>query len=79
MNARTSDMNLKEHANYNAADLAYLREKGYSDDEIAAIWDRDAQRGQGPQTHANAPGISATVPAAISCPSGQGGTIEFVT
>ena len=54
-----NDKDLENHANYNAADLAYLCEKGYSNAETAAIWDRDAHRGQGPQTHANAPGSGA--------------------
>ncbi len=56
MTKRTRHTSMKDHPNYNAVDLAYLREKGYSDDEIAAIWGRDADRGQGPQTHANGPG-----------------------
>ena len=53
MNAHTNNTSLNDHANYDATDLAYLREKGYDDAEILAIWDRDAAQGKGPQTHAN--------------------------
>ncbi len=55
MPQRTTNTNLKRHANYNAADLAYLREKGYTDAEILAIWDRDAALGKPAQKHLNGP------------------------
>lgn len=46
---------IENHANYHAADYDYLREKGYSDDEILAIWDRDAALGKPAQQHHNKP------------------------
>jgi len=44
---------IQRHTNYHAADYAYLREKGYSDAEILAIWDRDAALGLPAQKHLN--------------------------
>ncbi|UNA00761.1 putative portal protein [Edwardsiella phage vB_EpM_ZHS] len=40
---------LKSHPNYSEADFTYLKDKGYSPDEIRAIWDRDRKAGHGPQ------------------------------
>lgn len=40
---------LEKHPNYSDADLAYLKGKGYSPEEIQAIWDRDKKAGHGPQ------------------------------
>jgi hypothetical protein len=49
---RTNPNNaIQHHTNYHAADYAYLREKGYSDEEILAIWDRDAALGLPAQKH----------------------------
>ena len=46
---------ITDHKNYHPADYQYLREKGYNDAEIRAIWDRDREMGHGPQSHANNP------------------------
>ena len=35
--------NLRSHPNWNMRDYIYLRDKGYSSEEIQAIWDRDAE------------------------------------
>jgi len=34
---------LKRHANYNSADYAYLKNKGYTDAEIKRIWDHQTE------------------------------------
>ena len=51
MENTTKNAPVKRHTNYNAADYAYLQEKGYSDAEILAIWDRDAALGKPAQRH----------------------------
>ena len=43
--------------NFSQADLDYLKGKGYSDKEIAAIWNEDKKQGKGPQMHTNKPWI----------------------
>ena len=61
-NAKEIDMTtatIASHANYHPSDYAYLADKGYADDEILAIWDRDAAQGKGPQTHENNPFFQA--------------------
>ena len=50
---------ITSHANYHPSDYAYLADKGYTDDEILAIWGRDAAQGKGPQTHENNPFFQA--------------------
>ncbi|MFW5841553.1 MAG: hypothetical protein ACOCZE_13300 [Planctomycetota bacterium] len=55
MTQRTASKRIRIHANYSAADYAYLREKGYSDDEILAIWDRDRGLGKPAQLHTAKP------------------------
>ena len=55
----TTNNAITSHANYHPADYAYLADKGYADDEILAIWDRDAAQGKGPQTHENNPFFQA--------------------
>ena len=54
---RNHDKNnaIKNHPNYHPDDYAYLKEKGYRDDEILTIWNRDADWGTGPQSHENNP------------------------
>jgi hypothetical protein len=42
---------MRNHPMYSAADYAYLREKGYGDDEILGIWNRDHALGKEPKTH----------------------------
>ena len=56
---QTTNTAITSHANYHPADYAYLADKGYADDEILAIWDRDAAQGNGPQTHENNPFFQA--------------------
>ena len=51
MRTTTKNAPIKRHTNYNAADYAYLQEKGYSDTEILAIWCRDAALGKPAQKH----------------------------
>ena len=51
----TTNNAITSHANYHPADYTYLADKGYTDDEILAIWTRDAELGKGPQTHENNP------------------------
>ena len=55
METTTKNAKVKTHTNYNAADYAYLQEKGYSDAEILAIWDRDAALGKPAQEHTHNP------------------------
>ena len=43
--------NLRSHTNWNMRDYIYLRDKGYSSEEIRAIWDRDAAQGKPAQKH----------------------------
>ena len=45
------DARMKAHPMYTPSDLAYFREKGYTDDEIIAFWDRDLARGHRPVEH----------------------------
>jgi len=45
--------NLRSHPNWNMRDYIYLRDKGYSSEEIRAIWDRDAAGGKPAQKHLN--------------------------
>lgn len=39
---------IASHPNFNADDHAYLRAKGWTDEEILARWDDEAARGAGP-------------------------------
>lgn len=39
---------ITSHKNWNASDYNHLSEKGYTNSEILAIWDRDAAQGKGP-------------------------------
>jgi protease II len=43
-----TDMDLKQHANYDADDYAYLRAKGWTDSEIATRWTAEQKLGRGP-------------------------------
>jgi len=45
---------LAKHPMFSASDLAYLRGKGYSDDEVLAFWDRDHAHGCKPCHHREA-------------------------
>jgi|GEM_PF-2959265 len=47
----TPKNNLRNHTNWNHDDWAYLRDKGYTREQIRAIWDRDASLGQPAQKH----------------------------
>ena len=44
----TVSNHLKNHKNFSAADYEYLSDKGHSDKEIKAIWDRDLAEGKEP-------------------------------
>lgn len=50
MDKDTNEM-IRRHPLYSSSDLKYLRDKGYSDDEILAFWDRDHARGCKPVEH----------------------------
>jgi len=50
---------MADHPMYTADDLAYLRSKGYSDDEVLAFWDRDHAAGCEPVHHRDAPKADA--------------------
>ena len=39
---------LANHTNYDADDCAYLKAKGWTDDEILKRWDAEARSGNGP-------------------------------
>ena len=52
---------LTQHSQYDDADLAYFRGKGYTDEEILAFWNRDAEQGKAPQQHtARIPNFTGT-------------------
>ena len=55
MNKDAKNNAIQNHPNYHVDDYAYLKEKGYSDEEILTIWNRDADWGAGPQSHENNP------------------------
>ena len=38
-------MNLKQHTLYTESDYNYFKQKGYTDKEILAFWNRDLKRG----------------------------------
>jgi hypothetical protein len=42
---------IKSHPMYSPSDLRYLRNKGYSDEQILAFWDRDHAMGKTPVCH----------------------------
>ena len=44
-------IDLHRHPMYSASDLRYLRQKGYSDEEILAFWNRDHADGKTPVHH----------------------------
>ncbi len=48
---------IAEHPMNTPSDLAYLRGKGYSDEEILAFWDRDHATGKPPVQHRPIPRI----------------------
>lgn len=41
-------MTIKQHNHYTESDYRELNRKGYTDEEIVAIWNRDASQGKGP-------------------------------
>lgn len=53
MTATTDD--LKRHPMYSPSDLAYFQNKGYSNEEILAFWNRDLAAGHEPLHHRPAP------------------------
>jgi hypothetical protein len=42
------------HPNFTVSDYSYLSDKGYSDREILAFWNRDAKQGKTGVTHKHA-------------------------
>lgn len=42
---------IRSHTNYSYADYIYLCKKGYTNNEIIAIWNRDAALGKPAQLH----------------------------
>ena len=58
---RTRNQNLDEriatHPMYSATDYAYLRDRGYSKNEILCIWNRDLLLGKEPVQHQAAPDV----------------------
>ena len=50
-NKKTTADRIAKHPMHSASDLRYLRNKGYTDDEILAFWDRDHGMGHKPVEH----------------------------
>jgi len=50
--SRKTSQQVMAHPNYSESDHKYLRDKGYSDDEIVKLWDRDRSMGKGSVEHA---------------------------
>jgi hypothetical protein len=48
---------LTKHPMYTPSDISYLRGKGYADEEILALWNRDRANGHEPVHHAPIPDI----------------------
>ena len=48
---KTTADRIANHPMYSPSDLKYLRNKGYTDDEILAFWDRDHGMGHEPVQH----------------------------
>lgn len=46
----TTKDTLARHENFSTADYFHLSDKGYTDQEILGIWDRDLAAGRGPVT-----------------------------
>ncbi len=57
---------IAKHPMYEPSDLKYLRDKGYSDQEILAFWDRDHGLGCKPVAHR----ITDTGPKAVAVKAG---------
>ena len=50
MKTNKASRKIRAHKQYTEVDYAYLSEKGYSNAEILAIWDRDTAWGKEPAT-----------------------------
>ena len=51
--------NLTSHPMFTESDYAYLAAKGYTDDEIHKIWDRDRRDHRKPLNHTRKPNFMA--------------------
>lgn len=58
---KESRSNLKNHPMWSESDHAYFKGKGYTDNEIKAIWDRDHAAGHDPVVHKKAPDVVGVV------------------
>ena len=52
---------IAKHPMYSESDLAYFRDKGYTDEEILAFWDRDHAWGHKPLHHKPIPNTIETL------------------
>jgi hypothetical protein len=48
---KATNQKVKSHPQYAKADYEYLSRKGYTDNEILKIWDRDLTLGKKPLKH----------------------------
>lgn len=48
---------LKSHSMWSLEDYNYLKGKGYTDEEIKGLWDRDASEGKDPVNHPEIPDV----------------------
>jgi hypothetical protein len=48
---------LKKHPMWSESDYSYFKNKGYTDKEILALWDRDQKSGGGPVNHKPIPNV----------------------
>lgn len=51
---KTAPKYLQNHQMFTAQDFNYLAAKGYTNQEIKALWDRDLAEGKEPVTHSPA-------------------------
>ena len=57
MTKTNMNTNITDHSMYTLTDEAYFREKGYSDEDILAVWDRDLAAGHEPCHHGDIPDV----------------------
>jgi len=50
MTTRKASRRIREHKQYTQIDYEYLTAKGYTEDEVIKIWNRDAELGKKPLT-----------------------------
>ena len=61
MKTNHEDRRLETHPMYTPSDLAYFRSKGYTDDEVLEIWDRDLADGKDPVHHKPVPDVVSRI------------------